>query len=232
MNTDEQYRPIKEWNEDDRPREKFLNKGRSSLSKAELIAILLRSGTRQESAIDLARRILNTVDSDLIELGKLKPDALQKINGIGPTKAVTIAAALELGRRRQEAELVKKQQITSSKDIFQVFGTKIGDLLHEEFWVMTVNRNNRILGTRMISSGGITGTVADVRMILRYCLEMNATGLILSHNHPSGNLKPSEQDLKLTHSIKQAAGWMDIELLDHVIVTETAYFSFADEGKL
>jgi len=232
MNTDEPYRPIKEWNEDDRPREKFLNKGRSSLSKAELIAILLRSGTRQESAIDLARRILNTVDSDLIELGKLKPDALQKINGIGPTKAVTIAAALELGRRRQEAELVKKQQITSSKDIFQVFGTKIGDLLHEEFWVMTVNRNNRILGTRMISSGGITGTVADVRMILRYCLEMNATGLILSHNHPSGNLKPSEQDLKLTHSIKQAAGWMDIELLDHVIVTETAYFSFADEGKL
>ena len=232
MNTNENYRPIKEWNEDDRPREKFLTKGKSSLSKAELIAIILRSGTRQESAIDLARKILDTVDSDLIELGKLNPDVLQKINGIGPTKAVTIAAALELGRRRQEAEIVKKQQINSSKDIFQVFGPRIGDLAHEEFWVMTVNRNNRILGTRMISSGGITGTIADVRVILRYCLEMNATGFILSHNHPSGNLKPSEQDLKLTHSIKQAAGWMDMELLDHVIVTETAYFSFSDEGKL
>lgn len=232
MNTNDSFRSIKQWNEDDRPREKFLLKGKSSLSKAELIAIILRSGTRQESALDLARRILDTVGDNLVELGKLNIDLLQKINGIGPTKAVTIAAALELGRRRQESEASEKPQIRSSQDIFNILCPRIGDLNHEEFWVLATNRNNRLLGSRMISSGGITGTIADVRMILRYCLEMNATGMVLSHNHPSGNLKPSEQDIKLTYNIKQAANVMDIEVLDHLIVTETAYFSFADEGKL
>ncbi len=232
MSENDSYRPIREWNEDDRPREKLQLKGKSNLSDAELVAILLGSGTRRESAVELARRILQLADNNLLELGKLSLTDLQKLPGIGPVKAITLTAAFELGRRRQESAPIRRQQILNSRDIYSVFGPRLGDLRHEEFWIMCLNRNNRILGTSRIGVGGISGTVADTRLILHYAIERHASCLILCHNHPSGNINPSEADIKLTHSIKQAAKWMDIVLLDHLIVTDSAYFSFADECKL
>lgn len=232
MSEESKYRPIRQWNEDDRPREKLLLKGKSNLSNAELIAILLGSGTRRESAVELARRVLDLADNNLSELGKVSLAQLQRLSGIGPVKAITLSAALELGRRRQEAEPLRRQQIQTSRDIYEVFGPRIGDLRHEEFWVMCLNRNNRVVGTSRIGAGGISATVADIRLILQYAIESHASCLILCHNHPSGNLQPSQEDLKLTHSVKQAAQWMDILLIDHLIVSNTAYFSFADERKL
>ena len=232
MSEESKYRPIRQWNEDDRPREKLLLKGKSNLSNAELIAILLGSGTRRESAVELARRVLDLADNNLSELGKVSLAQLQRLSGIGPVKAITLSAALELGRRRQEAEPLRRQQIQTSRDIYEVFGPRIGDLRHEEFWVMCLNRNNRVVGTHRIGAGGISATVADIRLILQYAIEAHASCLILCHNHPSGNLQPSQEDLKLTHSVKQAAQWMDILLIDHLIVSNTAYFSFADERKL
>jgi DNA repair protein RadC len=223
------HRPIHTWNEDDRPREKLQIKGKHSLSDAELIAILLGSGTRKESAVDLARRILELADNNLVELGKLSLSQLQRISGVGPVKAITLTAALELGSRRQVSVTKTKKQVSSSQDIYEIFGPQIGDLNHEEFWLMCLNRNNAIIGTTRIGSGGISATVADIRIMLKYAIENYASSMILCHNHPSGNLKPSNADIKLTTAVKEAASWMDIALLDHIIVTDSSYYSFADE---
>ena len=226
------HRPIHTWNEDDRPREKLQIKGKHSLSDAELIAILLGSGTRKESAVDLARRILDLADNNLVELGKLSLSHLQRITGVGPVKAITLTAALELGSRRQVSVTKKKKQVSSSQEIYEIFGPQIGDLNHEEFWLMCLNRNNAIIGTTRIGSGGISATVADIRIMLKYAIENYASSMILCHNHPSGNLKPSNADIKLTTAVKEAASWMDIALIDHIIVTDSSYYSFADEKML
>jgi DNA repair protein RadC len=223
------HRPIHAWNEDDRPREKLQLKGKRSLSDAELIAILLGSGTRKESAVDLARRILDLADNNLVELGKLSLSQLQRISGVGPVKAITLTAALELGSRRQVSSSKTKQKVSNSQDIYEIFGPRIGDLNHEEFWLMCLNRNNAIIGTTRIGSGGISATVADIRIMLKYAIENYASSMILCHNHPSGNLKPSNADIKLTTAVKEAASFMDIALLDHIIVTDSSYYSFADE---
>jgi DNA repair protein RadC len=227
-----QYRPIHTWNEDDRPREKLQLKGKRSLSDAELIAILLGSGTRKESAVDLARRILDLADNNLVELGKLSLSQLQRISGVGPVKAITLTAALELGSRRQVSSSKTKKKVSTSQDIYEIFGPRIGDLNHEEFWLMCLNRNNAIIGTTRIGSGGISATVADIRIMLKYAIENYASSMILCHNHPSGNLKPSNADIKLTTAVKEAASFMDIALLDHIIVTDSSYYSFADEKML
>ena len=226
------YRPIRHWNEDDRPREKLEQKGRAHLSSAELLAILLGSGTRHESAVELAKRLLNQVDNNLVELGKLSLVQMQQIHGIGPAKAITVAAAIELGRRRQEAEPRQRAQIRSSRDLFDLYHPRVADLPHEEFWVSCLNRSNKLIQCRRIGSGGISATVADIRLILKFALECNASSIVLCHNHPSGNMQPSEQDVRLTRSIANAVSYLDIQLLDHVIVTEGGYFSFNDEGKL
>jgi len=229
MYEESQYRPIHTWNEDDRPREKLQLKGKRSLSDAELIAILLGSGTRKESAVDLARRILDLADNNLVELGKLSLSQLQRISGVGPVKAITLTAALELGSRRQVSSSKTKKKVSNSQDIYEIFGPRIGDLNHEEFWLMCLNRNNAIIGTTRIGSGGISATVADIRIMLKYAIENYASSMILCHNHPSGNLKPSNADIKLTTAVKEAASYMDIALLDHIIVTDSSYYSFADE---
>ena len=229
MYEESQYRPIHTWNEDDRPREKLQLKGKRSLSDAELIAILLGSGTRKESAVDLARRILDLADNNLVELGKLSLSQLQRISGVGPVKAITLTAALELGSRRQVSSSKTKKKVSTSQDIYEIFGPRIGDLNHEEFWLMCLNRNNAIIGTTRIGSGGISATVADIRIMLKYAIENYASSMILCHNHPSGNLKPSNADIKLTTAVKEAASFMDIALLDHIIVTDSSYYSFADE---
>lgn len=231
-NLDETYRPIRTWNEDDRPREKLELKGRTQLSDAELVAILLGSGTRKESAVELGRRLLQRVNNNLVELGKMSLKEMQEINGIGPVKAITLTAAIELGRRRQEAAPIQRQHIRASSDLYEIFGPRIGDLPHEEFWVMSLNRSNKILNTKRIGSGGISSTIADIRLILKFVLECNASALVLCHNHPSGNLNPSEQDKRLTQSVKKAVSYLDIDLIDHIIVTEAGFFSFADEGQL
>lgn len=229
---DESYRPIRAWHENDRPREKLELIGRAHLSDAELIAILLGSGTRNESAVELAKRMLHSVSNNLVELGKMSISEMQRFQGIGPAKAVTLTAAIELGRRRQEAAPMQRRQIQSSKDIHEIFSPRIGDLPHEEFWAMCLNRSNKIINSRRIGMGGISSTVADIRLIMRFAIESNASSLIICHNHPSGNIKPSDQDIKITKSICQAVKYFDIQLLDHLIVTEAGYYSFSDEGIL
>jgi DNA repair protein RadC len=226
------YRPIREWNEDDRPREKLLHKGRHVLSEAELLAVIIGSGTRSESAVELARRVLHQSGNNLVELGKKTVEELTRLNGVGPAKAVSIIAALELGRRRQEAAPVQRSQIRQSKDIYDFMGPRLADLNYEEFWALAINRNNKILSTRKISAGGIDSTTADIRLVLRFGLEQAASSLVICHNHPSGNLKPSESDIRLTHKLRQAAEMMDMRLLDHLIITEQGYTSFADDSLL
>jgi DNA repair protein RadC len=221
---------IKDWSVEDRPREKLLSKGISSLSDAELIAIIIGSGNRDESAVELSRRILVSVQNNLNELGKLTVDDLQKYKGIGEAKAIGIVAALELGRRRKLSEIIDRQKISSSRDIYEIFHPVLADLPHEEFWIILLNRSNKIIDRIKISQGGISGTVTDVRLILRTCLEKLASALVLCHNHPSGNNKPSEADMAITQKIKEAGSIMDISLLDHIIITDGAYYSFADEG--
>ncbi|HHJ09819.1 MAG TPA: JAB domain-containing protein [Bacteroidetes bacterium] len=221
---------IKEWSVEDRPREKLLAKGICSLTDAELIAILIRSGTARESAVDLAKRILNTTGNNLNELSRLSVYDLQKFNGIGEAKAISIIAALELGRRRKLSEVLQKKQITSSRDVFDFFQPFLGDISHEEFWVLHLSRSNRIMAWKKISQGGIAGTVTDIRLILKDALENTATSIVICHNHPSGNLQPSHADTEITKKIKEAAGIMEIRLLDHVIIGNNKYFSFADEG--
>lgn len=222
--------PIKHWSEDDRPREKLLNKGRSVLSDAELVAILIGSGTKNESAVDLCKRILASTNNNLSELGRLSITQLMGFKGIGEAKAVSIAAAMELGRRRRGEEALEREKITSSLSVFELMQPLIGELHHEEFWIVYLNNSNKVIQKLQLSKGGITGTLVDIRLVLKQALEVNATSIILAHNHPSGSLQPSESDKQLTKKLKTAAESMDIKVLDHVIVTEKAYFSFADEA--
>ena len=223
---------IKNWAVEDRPREKIITKGLDSLSDAELIAILIGSGNREESAVELSRRILQHVNNNLNELGKLSMAELQKNKGIGEAKAITIIAALELGRRRKRSDIQNKKSIKDSRDIVDIFQTKLGDLPHEEFWILLLNRSNRIIHTEKISQGGVSGTVIDNRIILKIAIEKLASSIILCHNHPSGNIKPSNEDIAITKRISDASKLIDIQILDHIIVTDNGYYSFADEGML
>lgn len=223
---------IKNWSQDDRPREKLLSKGKAALSDAELVAILIASGSKNESAVDLSKRILASVDNNLNALGKLTIKQLTAFKGIGEAKAITIAAAMELGRRRRGEEALEKKKITSSKSVFELMQPIIGELQHEEFWIIYLNNSNKVIQKNQLSKGGITGTLVDVRLVLKSALEVGATGLVLAHNHPSGTLKPSDADKQITNKLKVAAESLDIKVLDHLIITENAYFSFADEGML
>ncbi len=221
---------IKEWAVEDRPREKMLVKGVRSLSEAELIAILIGSGNLEESAVEVSRRILASVNNNLNELGKKTITDLKKFKGIGEVKAITIMAALELGRRRKESEPEEKPKIITSGDAATIFKPLLSDLPHEEFWVLLLNRNNLVIDKFMVSQGGLAGTIIDVRIILKTALEKLACSMILCHNHPSGNLQPSEADKEITRKIREAGKQMDIPVLDHLIIGNDAYFSFSDEG--
>ncbi|HLU81148.1 MAG TPA: DNA repair protein RadC [Flavobacteriaceae bacterium] len=223
---------IKNWAESDRPREKLLQKGETSLSDAELIAILIGSGNSSESAVQLAKRILAGSENNLNALGKLSVKQLMKFKGIGEAKAITIIAAMELGRRRRAEEAVKKKKIDSSLAAFELMQPVIGDLLHEEFWIIYLNNSHKIIQKFQVSKGGITSTVVDVRIVMKNALENGATALILAHNHPSGTLKPSHQDKEITQKLIKAGNSLDIKVLDHLIITQKSYFSFADEGMI
>jgi DNA repair protein RadC len=223
---------IKNWAADDRPREKLLSKGAEVLSNSELIAILINNGSKDKSAVDLAKEVLKLGSDNLNELGKLTLKDFQHIKGIGEAKAITIAAALELGRRRQASATLDKTIVQSSKDIAQYLKAILKDFTYEVFAVLFLNKANKINHFEIISRGGITGTVADPRIILKKALEQDATSIVLSHNHPSGSLKPSKADEELTQKIKEAAKYFDIKVIDHIIVSEDGYYSFADEGLL
>ncbi|WP_422361867.1 RadC family protein [Reichenbachiella sp.] len=223
---------IKQWAEEDRPREKLIIKGKASLSEAELIAILIGSGTPKISAVDLAKTILAAARNDLNELAKLSLTDLKKFNGIGEAKAIAIISALELGRRRKEAEFVKKPKVTSSLDAYQYLKPSLMDLDHEQFWVLYLNRANQIIKPEMISAGGVSGTVVDAKLVFKKALDVLASNVILAHNHPSGNIQPSTQDIQLTKKIKAAGQTLDIPVLDHIIFTDDKYFSFADESMI
>lgn len=223
---------IKKWSENDRPREKLIAKGKNSLTDAELIAILIGSGNRSESAVALSKRILASVDHKINALGKLSVKQLTKFKGIGEAKAITIVAGLELGRRRINENDTVVPKISSSKDVFNLLNSKIGDLDHEEFWVLFLNSTNKVIQKKQISIGGKTGTLVDSRIIFRFALEYGATAIIVAHNHPSGALLPSKSDKDLTQKLKEAGVSLDIKLLDHLIITEKSYFSFADESLL
>lgn len=223
---------IKFWAEDDQPREKLMLKGKAALSDAELIAILIGSGSRNESAVQLSKRILNSVGNNLNALGKLSLKQLMDFKGIGEAKAVTIAAAMELGRRRREEDVKKLDQITSSKAVFEIMQPIIGELPHEEFWIIYLNNSNKVIYKTQLSKGGLTGTMVDVRLVFKTALEHSAVAMILVHNHPSGTLTASDADKQITRQLKTAGLSLDIKVLDHVIVTEHSYMSFADEGIL
>lgn len=223
---------IRQWAEDDQPREKMLIKGKSTLSDAELIAILLRSGTRNLTALGLAQKILQRVSHDLDQLAKLSAAELNKIPGIGLAKATSVMAALELGRRRRERKPRKNRSVKSSKDAFEVMNDVFYDLQHEEFWLLILTRSNEVICRKKISQGGVSGTVADNKIIFKYTLEELGSSIIILHNHPSGNLTPSKADEDLTQKIKLGALNLDIMLLDHLIVNNDRFFSFADEGLL
>lgn len=226
---DQQHISIKHWAEDDRPREKLLTKGKQALSDAELIAILIASGSKNESAVQLSQRILATHKNNLHELAKLSINDLKKFKGIGEAKAITIIAALELGRRRKDVEVVKHDVVKTSKDAYEHIAPKLADLPHEEFWIMLLNRANKIIKTEFIGRGGIAGTVADVRIILKSAIDNLASSIILAHNHPSGNLQASREDIALTQKVKQAAALFDVHVIDHIIVGDADYYSFADK---
>ncbi|WP_250630520.1 RadC family protein [Rhodoflexus caldus] len=230
MNSD--FTPIKHWAEDDRPREKLLHKGRAALSDAELIAILLGTGTTSLSAVDLAKQILSAADNNLYNLARFSIKDLQKFKGIGEAKAITIAAALELGRRRKETEVPKRVRIRSSRDCYEAIRPHLADIQHEEFWILLLSRANEIMQKVNISSGGVSGTVVDPKIIFKTALEHTASGLILVHNHPSGNLTPSQADIDLTAKLIAAGKVLEITVLDHLIYTDNGYFSFMDEGMM
>jgi len=223
---------IKSLSEDDRPREKLLQKGRQSLSDAELIAILIGSGNKNETAVQLAQRILNSHQNSINELAKLQINDLKKFKGIGEAKAITIAAALEIGRRRKTELTEDKPLITTSEKAYIILKEKLSDLPHEEFWVLYTNRGGRLIKTECISKGGVSGTFVDIRLVIKPAIECLAAGIILGHNHPSGNLKPSQQDLNLTKQLKASAKLFDITIQDHLIIGDSSYLSFADEGIL
>lgn len=232
MDIEKQSFGIKSWAEEDRPREKLMDKGRHVLTEAELIAILIGSGNKDETAVELSKRILASVGNNLNDLGKLSVQELCKFKGIGDAKAISIVAALELGRRRKETEIAKREKITASKDAFDIMKPLMLDLPHEEFWLLMLNRANLVIKKELISRGGVAGTVVDTKIIFKTAVENYANSIIICHNHPSGNLKPSEADIKITKNIKEAGKIMEIPLLDHLIVTESGFYSFADEGML
>lgn len=221
---------ITEWSPSDRPREKLIEKGAATLSDAELLAILISSGTKEKSAVDLGRELLLLAGNNLNTLGRLGIPELKTLHGIGEAKAVTIAAALELGRRRKLAEAPENGQIKSSSDVFNIFHPLLGDLTHEEFWILFLNRSNKTINRMKISQGGVSGTVTDVRIIMKKAVENLASGLVVCHNHPSGNNNPSESDIQITQKIRDAGSLLDVQLLDHIIIAGSAYYSFADNG--
>lgn len=229
---DDTYRAIPAWAEEDRPREKMLLKGKHALSDAELLAILIGSGTIGESAVTLAQRILGSVENNLHELGKRTLKDLQRFKGVGEAKAISIAAALELGRRRQLSDLRERPRITGSRDAFNVIAPMLTDLHHEEFWLLLLNKANEVFARERLSTGGMSGTVVDVKLAFKAALDSRAAAVIAIHNHPSGNLQPSQADVELTRKLRQAGILLDLPLLDHLIVSERGYYSFADEGSL
>ncbi len=226
------FASIKNWSVDDRPREKLQLKGAAALSNAELLAILINNGNKERSALDIAKEVLAAGKNNLSELGKISVKDLQKFKGLGSAKAITIIAALELGKRRQASELLTKTVIRTSADIARYLQSVLQDYSYEVFAVVFLNRANKIIQFQIISSGGLTGTVADPRVILKKALEAEATSIVLSHNHPSGSLKPSRADEEITQKIKNAAAFLDIRIADHIIVSDEGYYSFADEGLL
>lgn len=223
---------IKNWSEDDRPREKLMVQGRQVLSDSELLAILIGSGNRSESAIELCKRILSQSDFKLNQLAKLSVKDLMKFKGIGEAKAISIVAALEIGRRRKSEEIQEKVKITSSRDAYEFIRPVLEDLPHEEFWIILLNRANKLITKKLIGRGGVSETSADLKLIFKTAVENLASALIVCHNHPSGNLKPSQSDLKLTKKIIEASKLLELAVLDHIIVGDNAYYSFADEGVL
>ena len=223
---------IKSWAEEDRPREKLILKGKNALSDAELVAILISSGNRNESAVELSKNILYHINNDLNKLGKLSINDLTKFNGIGEAKAISIIAALELGRRRKNSSKENRETIKSSKNAYQAIESILSDLPHEEFWVIYLNKKNEILKKENISKGGVTSTVADTKIIFKHAIELLATGVILCHNHPSGSVNPSQADISLTKKLKEIGSLMETPVLDHIIVGEKNYFSFADNSLL
>ncbi len=227
----EEYKPsIKFWALEDRPREKLIKKGLSSLSDAELIAILIGSGIKNESALEISRKILKGSSNNLNELAKLSIHELRRTKGIGVARAISIVAALEIGRRRKIEDVIQRGKISGSRDVFDLFLPILGDIPHEEFWVLFLNRSNLIIDKAKISQGGIAGTVTDIRLIMKQAIDKLAVSIILCHNHPSGNLKPSEADSRITKKLKDSGEILDVAVLDHIIVSNASYFSFADEG--
>ncbi len=224
------YISIKDWAEDDRPREKLMQFGAKSLSTAELLAILLGSGSRGQSAVQLAQSILKDCENNLHDLSKKNIESLKKYKGMGDAKAITVVAALELAQRRMDTPLRERQKIASSQDAYNCLVQYVAYLPHEEFWVLLLDRANKVMGRRRISEGGVAGTVVDAKRVFQPALEVLASGIVLCHNHPSGNLQPSQADIDITLKLKQAAGLFDIILLDHIIIAESGFFSFADEG--
>jgi DNA repair protein RadC len=223
---------IKQWAEDDRPREKLLTKGKAALSDAELIAILIGSGNSSESAVELSRRILQTAADNLVELSRMSVSDLIKFKGIGEAKAISIVAALELGRRRRSAKAQERKRIVTSRDAFEYLYASMADLHYEQFWVLLLDQSNKVIGTVQVSDGGIAGTVADPKRIFKTAIERNAAAMILCHNHPSGQLKPSDADVRLTKKLFQSGEMLEIRVIDHLIIGHDQYFSFSDEGVL
>lgn len=233
MTTEKQYSTnIKSWKVSDRPREKLMSQSSGLLTDSELLAILIGHGNREENAVELCQRILHSVDHDLVRLSRLTIDDLMKFKGIGEAKAVSIAAALELGRRRQKSELGDQFEIRCSNDVYRFLKSQLQDLNFEEFWILLLDRGNKVISQEMISRGGVAGTVVDAKLVFKPALERFASYIILSHNHPSGNLSPSAQDISLTNKLKKAGELLDIKVTDHVIITAHGYYSFADEGRL
>ncbi|WP_448702932.1 DNA repair protein RadC [Mucilaginibacter sp. AW1-3] len=223
---------IKAWAEEDRPREKLLGQGRRNLTDAELIAILIGSGSRDESAVELSKRILHHYKNDLNTLGKAGVNELSKFKGIGEAKAISIIAALELGRRRDDTETKAVESITCSRDAYKILYRLFADLNHEEFWIITMAQSNKVTGTHLISKGGLAATIVDPKIVFQIALENHSASIILAHNHPSGGLKPSEQDITLTRRLCEAGRILEIKVFDHIIVTDDGYFSFGDEGMI
>lgn len=232
MNKKADYLNIKSWAAEDRPREKLVLKGKAALSDAELIAILIGTGTAKLSAVDLAKNVLQAVNNDLNELGRLTVKDLMKIKGIGEAKAITIISALELGRRRKDFQTEEKPKIGGSADAYEILKADLVDIPHEAFWIILLNRANRVIKKQQISQGGVAGTVADPKIIFKVAVEELASGIILAHNHPSGNLNASQADIDLTKKLKESGKLLDIQVLDHLIIAGKNYFSFADEGLL
>jgi len=223
---------IKSWAEEDRPREKLLLKGKSALSDAELIAILIGSGNRNETAVELSKKILIGVGNNLNELGQSSIEQLMQYKGIGEAKAISISAALELGRRRKSTEVLKRPIVNTSETAFQQLAPYLQDLPHEEFWILILNRASQVIEIKNISKGGVSGTVADAKLIFRPALEKLGSSIIVGHNHPSGNLKPSQADINLTRKLVKAGEYLDVKVLDHIIVGGNSFLSLADEGLL